>query len=358
MEKKFMKGNEAIAEAAVRAGCRFFSGYPITPQNEIPEYLSRRLPEVEGVFVQGESEIAAINMVIGASAAGFRAMTSSSSPGISLKAEGISTLAGARLPAVIVDVARSGAGTGQILPGQNQYNVATKAPGHGGFKVIVLAPSTVQEAVDLTYKAFDYADRDRNPVIVLADGVIGAMMEAVVLPDANIALPDKSEWMIDGCKNRPHRVNSSYIHEVAELEQFQRKCAAMYERWQSEDVQVEMMHTDDAEIILVAYGITARAAKSAIKELRNQGIMAGLIRPIVLSPFPFEAFERLNYRRIKQIVSVEMCIPALMIDDVKSAVAKRAPVSAFGRGGGFVISPEEIIQAVNKLMDKGEGSCA
>jgi len=358
VEKKFMKGNEAIAEAAVRAGCRFFSGYPITPQNEIPEYLSRRLPEVEGVFVQGESEIAAINMVIGASAAGFRAMTSSSSPGISLKAEGISTLAGARLPAVIVDVARSGAGTGQILPGQNQYNVATKAPGHGGFKVIVLAPSTVQEAVDLTYKAFDYADRDRNPVIVLADGVIGAMMEAVVLPDANIALPDKSEWMIDGCKNRPHRVNSSYIHEVAELEQFQRKCAAMYERWQSEDVQVEMMHTDDAEIILVAYGITARAAKSAIKELRNQGIMAGLIRPIVLSPFPFEAFERLNYRRIKQIVSVEMCIPALMIDDVKSAVAKRAPVSAFGRGGGFVISPEEIIQAVNKLMDKGEGSCA
>jgi 2-oxoglutarate ferredoxin oxidoreductase subunit alpha len=358
VEKKFMKGNEAIAEAAVRAGCRFFSGYPITPQNEIPEYLSRRLPEVDGVFVQGESEIAAINMVIGASAAGFRAMTSSSSPGISLKAEGISTLAGARLPAVIVDVARSGAGTGQILPGQNQYNVATKAPGHGGFKVIVLAPSTVQEAVDLTYKAFDYADRDRNPVIVLADGVIGAMMEAVVLPDANSALPDKSNWIIDGCKNRPHRVNSSYIHEVAELEQFQIKCAAMYERWQIEDVQVEMMHTDDAEIILVAYGITARAAKSAIKELRNQGIMAGLIRPIVVSPFPFEAFERLNYQRIKQIVSVEMCIPALMIDDVKSAVAQRASVSAFGRGGGFVISPEEVIQAVKKLMDKGGASCA
>ena len=355
MEKKFMKGNEAIAEAAVRAGCRFFSGYPITPQNEIPEYLSRRLPEVGGVFVQGESEIAAISMVCGASAAGFRAMTSSSSPGISLKAEGISTLAGARLPAVIVDVARSGAGTGQILPGQNQYNVATKAPGHGGFKVIVLAPSTVQEAVDLTYQAFDYADRDRNPVIVLADGVIGAMMEAVVLPEANNELPDKRAWIIDGCKDREHRVNSSYIHDVAELERVQKECAAMYERWQAQDVQVEQSFTEDAEIVLVAYGISARAAKTAIRELRREGIKAGLIRPIIVSPFPYGAFDKLDYGLVKHILSVEMCIPALMVDDVKSAVAKRTPVSSFGRGGGFVISPDEITGAVKKIVGQGRG---
>ena len=278
-----MKGNEAIAEAAVRAGCRFFAGYPITPQNEIPEYLSRRMPEVGGVFVQGESEIASINMVCGASAVGIRAMTSSSSPGVSLKGEGISTLAGAQLPAVIVDVACSGAGTGQILPGQNQYNFATKAPGHGGFRVIVLAPSTVQEAVDLTYRAFDYADRDRNPVIVLADGVIGGMMEAVVLPEPKSELPDKSNWVVDGCKGRKNRVNSSYMHDLHELEKFQIACADMYDRWQAEDVQVEQLLTEDAEIVIASYGISARASKTAIRELRKEGIKVGLVRPITVS---------------------------------------------------------------------------
>lgn len=353
MEKKFMKGNEAIAEAAVRAGCRFFAGYPITPQNEIPEYLSWRLPEVGGVFIQGESEIASVSMVHGASAAGFRAMTSSSSPGISLKAEGISTLAGARLPAVIVDVARSGAGSGQILAGQNQYNVATKAPGHGGFRVIALAPSTVQEAVDLTYKAFDYADRDRNPVIVLADGVIGGMMEAVVLPEQRLDLPDKSAWVLDGCKGREIRVNSSYVHDVAKLEQFQKECAAMYERWQREDVQYEKYMVDDAEIVIAAYGISARAAKSAIRELRKTGVKVGMVRPITVSPFPVEAFDALDYSRIQHILCVEMCIPALMAEDVKCAVARRAKISTFGRGGGFVISPDQIVAAVRNLPGQG-----
>lgn len=347
-----MKGNEAIAEAAVRAGCRFFAGYPITPQNEIPEYLSRRLPGVGGVFVQGESEIASINMVCGASAAGFRAMTSSSSPGVSLKAEGISTLAGAQLPAVIVDVARSGAGTGQILPGQNQYNFATKAPGHGGFKAMVLAPSTVQEAVDLTYKAFDYADRDRNPVIVLADGVIGGMMEAVVLPEPKSELPDKSDWVINGCKGRKNRVNSSYMQDVLELEQFQIACARMYERWQAEDVQVEELLTDDAEILIASYGISARAAKTAIRELRKEGVKVGLIRPITVSPFPYTAFEQLDYGRVKHILAVENCIPAMMVEDVRCAVAKRTTISTFGRGGGLVISPDEVVDAVKKIVDQ------
>lgn len=348
-----MKGNEAIAEAAVRAGCRFFAGYPITPQSEIPEYLSKRLPEVGGVFIQGESEIASINMVIGASAAGFRAMTSSSSPGISLKAEGISTMAGAKLPGVIIDVARTGAGTGQIYPGQNQYNVATKAPGHGGFKVIALAPATVQEAVDLVYQAFDYADRDRNPVIVLADGVIGGMMEAVTLPDYKTELPDKSGWVIDGCKDREVRVNMSLIIDTTELEEFQKERAVIYERWQKEDVNVELYLIEDAEIIITAYGISARVAKAAINELRKEGIKVGLIRPIIISPFPYDIFEQLDYNQVKHVLSVEMCIPQLMADDVKRAVAKRVPVSSWGRGAGFVMSPSEVKEAVMNLVDKG-----
>lgn len=348
-----MKGNEAVAEAAVRAGCRFFAGYPITPQNEIPEYLSWRMPEVGGVFIQGESEIASINMVCGASAAGVRAMTSSSSPGISLKAEGISTLAGASLPAVIIDVARSGAGTGQILAGQNQYNVATKAPGHGGFKVIALAPSNVQEAVDLTCKAFDYADRDRNPVIVLMDGVIGGMMEAIILPEPNETQPDKSDWVLDGCKSRRNRVNSSYMADVLALENFQKQCAAMYDEWQEKDVQVEEYLADDADFLIASYGISARIAKTAIRDLRAEGLKVGMIRPITVSPFPFDTFDKLDYGRVKHILTVEMCIPSLMVADVRSAVAKRAPISTFGRGGGVVISPEEIRDEVKRIINQG-----
>ena len=350
MERKFMKGNEAIAEAAVRAGCRFFAGYPITPQNEIPEYLSRRLPAVGGVFVQGESEVASISMVLGASAAGRRAMTSSSSPGISLKAEGMSTLAGAALPALVVDVARTGAGTGHIYPGQNQYAMATKAPGHGGFKVMVFAPSTVQEAVDLTYRAFDYADRDRNPVILLADGVIGGMMEAVTLPEMRTELPDRSDWVFDGCKGRKKRVASSIIWDAHELEEFQVRRAAMYDRWAENDVQVETVHTEDAEFVIVAFGTAARVTKSALKILRGEGIKVGLIRPITVSPFPFKVFDTLDYSHVRQVMTVEMCVPALMVDDVDRAVGRRAPVSSFTRGGGFVMSPTEICAAVKRHL--------
>jgi len=350
-----MKGNEAIAEAAVRAGCKFFAGYPITPQSEIPEYLSKRLPEVDGVFIQGESEIASINMVIGAAAAGVRAMTSSSSPGVALKAEGISTLAGAALPALIVDVARTGAGTGQIYPGQNQYNVATRAPGHGGFKVIALAPATVQEAVDLTYKAFDYADRDRNPVILLADGVIGSMMEAVTLPEFKTEFPDKSSWVIDGCKDREFRINMSLDNDLNSLEAFQRDRAALYEKWQKEDTLYENYLTDDAEFIIAAYGTSARVAKTAIRELRSEGLKVGLVRPITVSPYPEEAFEELDYSKIKHVLVVEMCIPSLMVDDVRRCVARRAPISTFGRGAGFVVSPDELIEQVRKIVETEAG---
>lgn len=353
MEKKFMKGNEAIAEAAVRAGCRFFAGYPITPQSEIPEYLARRLPEVGGVFVQAESEVAAVNMVIGSAASGARAMTSSSNPGIALKAEGISTLAGSALPAVIVDVARTGAGTGQIYPGQSQYNVATKAAGHGGFKVIALAPSTVQEAVDLTYRAFDYADRDRNPVIVLADGVIGGMMEAVVLPEPKTQFPDKSGWRIDGCAGRELRINRSLDNDISRLESFQRDRAALYESWQKYDTRFETVEVEDADIVLAAYGTAARVCKTAIRELRKEGLKVGLVRPIIVSPFPYEAFDLLDYGRVRRVLSVEMNIPGLMVEDVRSAVARRADVSWFGRGAGFVVSPDEVAAAVRNLAKNG-----
>ena len=258
-------------------------------------------------------------------------------------------MSGAQLPGVIIDVARTGTGTGQIYPGQNQYNVATKAPGHGGFKVIVLAPATVQEAVDLTYEAFDYADRDRSPVIVLADGVIGGMMEAVLLPEPKTQLPDKRDWVIDGCKGRKLRINRSLDNDTAKLEQFQRDRAAMFEKWQLEDTRVEEYQLEDAELVIVAYGTSARVAKTAIGELRKEGVKVGLLRPIIVSPFPFDAFDKLDYSRIKQVLSVEMCIPALMVEDVKSAVARRAEVSSFGRGAGFVMSPDEIMAAVRKL---------
>ncbi|TBW38991.1 3-methyl-2-oxobutanoate dehydrogenase subunit VorB [Siculibacillus lacustris] len=350
MDRAFLKGNEAIAEAAVRAGCRFFAGYPITPQNEIPEYFSRRMPAVGGVFVQGESELASIAMVMGASCAGRRAMTSSSSPGMSLKAEGISTMAGAAVPTVIVDVARTGAGTGHIYPGQNQYAMATKAPGHGGFKVMVFAPSTVQEAVDLTYAAFDYADRDRNPVIVLADGLIGGMMEAVELPPMRDDGPDRRDWVLDGAKGRPKRVVSSIIWDGAELEAFQESRAAIYRRWAANDVRFETRELDDAEIVVVAYGTAARVAGTALKTLRAEGIKVGMIRPITVSPYPFAAFDALDYRRVRHVLSVEMCVPALMVEDVERAVGRRATVSSFGRGGGHVLSPAEVAAAVRRLV--------
>lgn len=353
MQKQFMKGNEAIAEAAVRAGCRFFAGYPITPQNEIPEYLSRRLPEVNGVFIQGESEIASIYMVYGAACSGTRAMTSSSGPGISLKAEGLSYLAGAELPAVLVDVSRVGPGLGNIDPGQYEYSFF-KAPGHGGFKVMVLAPASVQEAVDLTYQAFDLADRDRNPVVILADGVIGAMMESVLLPEHKTELPDKSSWVIDGCQGRPLRISNSSNLNNLEWEAFHRKRAEMYSRWQQQDVKVEEYLTEDAEFILVAYGTAARIVRGAIKQLRQEGLRVGLIRPITLVPFPADVFDRLDFSRLKGILVAEMCLPSQMLPDVELGVYRRTPVHSFGRGGGIIFSVDEIVEVVKQHLLGGK----
>ena len=356
MARVFMKGTEAVAEAAVRAGCRFFAGYPITPQNEVPEYLARRLPEVGGVFVQGESEVASINMVYGAASAGTRAMTSSSSPGVALKSEGISYCAAARIPMVYANFARGGPGVGSIQPAQQDYLQATKASGNGGFRMPVFAPSTVQEAVDMTYEAFDWADRDRTPVLILADGVVGTMMEPVVLPemksDEEIAAikASKRDWACIGHKlDYAHR---AWIQpgqwSTTKMQEVNEEADALYKSWKarSEEYMVE-----DAEVVLTAYGISGRIAKSAVNVLRAQGIKAGLIRPITVYPFPYDAYDRLDYGQVKGILDVEMSIPALFVEDVAVAVKDRCKIETCLCSGGNIMSRDAVIAAAKKIME-------
>lgn len=355
MAKVLMKGCEAIAEAAVRAGCRFFAGYPITPQNEIPEYFSWRLPEVGGVFVQGESEVASVNMVYGAAASGCRAMTSSSGPGISLKAEGISYLSGTGLPAVIVNISRGGPGLGSIQPAQQDYLQATKALGHGGFRVMVFAPATLQEAVDLTYNAWEYAERDRNPVMILMDGCLGAIMELVELPE--MKEPDRNgtkAWDLNRSEGdtRAARLLTPYFPEaILELKNTSHK--KMIERWAQNDVQVEEFMVEDAEYVIVAYGISARVSKEAILRLREEGYKVGMIRPITLYPFPKESFRKLNYEQVKGIIDVELAIPAQMHDDIELEVKGRAPIYEYCRSGGLLFDDDGVYTAVKKILDGG-----
>jgi len=357
MARIFMKGCEAIAEAAVRSGCRFYAGYPITPQNEIPEYLARRLPEVGGTFVQGESEIASVNMVYGAAATGTRAMTSSASCGISLKSEGVSFMASARLPAVYCNISRGGPGIGAIQPAQQDYNQATKASGNGGFRMMVFAPATVQEAVDLTYEAFDYAQRDRNPVLILGDGVIGTMMEPVELPPQRSeeevkALKEANKTWALHCREKDEKrvVIDPGRWDPIEMEKINITADALYRSWEENDVRVEEYLVEDAELILTAFGISGRVAKSAVDALRKEGHKVGMIRPITVSPFPYKAFEKLDYTKVKAILDVEMAIPALMVYDVKLAVKDRCPIETCLRSGGVVISREEVIEAARKLL--------
>ena len=375
MERIFMKGCEAVGEAAVRAGCRFFAGYPITPQNEVPEYFARRLPEVNGQFVQGESEVASINIVMGASSAGVKCMTSSSSVGISLKSEGISQAANGCLPLVVANFMRGGPGGGSIQPAQSDYLQATKAQGNGGFKMIVLAPSTVQEAVDLTYKAFELAERDRNPVMLLADGCLGAMMEPVVLPEMKsdevleAEKQARKNWLVNGYAHRDigpvnidlwgGRATMEAIEAKAAgkapkyapgLENSNRICGEMEARWAAEDTAFELYKMDDdVEYVITAYGTAARVCKSAVDALRAEGHKVGLIRPIVVNPFPYEAYKALCPKKIKAILDVEMAIPGQMIEDVKYAVLDAIPVKHFGRSAGNIPSREEIIEAFKAL---------
>lgn len=356
MSRIFLKGCEAIAEAAVRSGCRFFAGYPITPQNEIPEYLSRRLPEVGGKFVQGESEVASINMVYGAASTGTRAMTSSSSCGISLKSEGISFCASARIPLVYANIARGGPGIGSIHPAQQDYFQATRASGNGGFRMMVFAPATVQEAVDMTYAAFDYAQRDRNPVLILADGVLGTIMEPVDLPplrsDEEVqSLKDAHKsWALVGHEPGPGR---AFIKpgrwSTADQEQACKDNEALYNSWEK-DIQVEEYLVEDAEYIIAAYGISGRIGKSAVNRLRAEGIKVGLIRPKTVSPFPYGAFEKLDYSRVKAILDVEMSIPAQMIFDVQLAVKDRCPIHTCLRSGGEIMGRELVMDSLRALV--------
>ena len=357
MARVLMKGCEAIAEAAVRAGCRFFAGYPITPQNEIPEYFARRLPEVGGNFVQGESEVASVNMVYGAAAAGTRSMTSSSSPGIALKSEGISYCAAARVPIVYSNISRGGPGVGAIQPAQQDYFQATKASGNGGFRMMVLAPSTVQEAVDLTYAAFDYADRDMNPVLILADGVIGTMMEPVELPemksDEEIAAikESKKKWACIG--HELDYANRSWIQpgqwDTKKMQAWNEDAAKMYASWEK-DIMVEEYQIEDAELVLTAYGISARICKSVVDILRKEGYKIGLIRPITVSPFPYASYDKINYDICKAVLDVEMSIPAQFVEDVEMGVKGRCAMETCLSSGGNIMSREAVIEAVKKIL--------
>jgi len=341
-----MAGNEAIAEAAFQAGCFFYAGYPITPQNELIAYLSWRLPEAGRVFVQAESELAAINMVFGASAAGARSMTSSSSPGVSLKQEGISYIAGARLPAVIVNIMRGGPGLGNIAPSQSDYFQSTRGGGHGDYHCLVFAPSGVQEAFDLTISAFDLADIYRVPAMILGDGMLGQMMEPITVRQPVQRKTDKP-WALTGCAGRTPNVAKSFFLAEGALEKNNLILQETYQEIRKKEQRFETFLTDDAAIILVAYGTMARFAKAAVKQLRKASKKAGLIRPISLWPFPDQAFSAA--KKSKTFLVVEMSY-GQMLEDVKLAINGRAKVEFLGRSGGGIPTEEEIIKKVKALL--------
>lgn len=351
-EKFLMKGNEAIAEAAIRNGCMHFFGYPITPQTEVSAYMSKVMPKIGGTFLQAESEIAAINMVLGAASTGIRAMTSSSSPGISLKSEGISYIAGSDLPCVILNVMRGGPGLGGIQPSQADYWQATKALGHGDFQLMVFAPATVQEIVDLMGVAFDLSDKYRVPALILADGMLGQMMEPVEFPENKGPSTAKDKpYAATGTKEqrKPNIINSLYLKpdqlEKTIIERFKR-----YDIIKENEVRVEEYLTEDAEFITVAYGATARVVKTAVDKAREQGIKVGLIRPITVWPFPEKVIHEAA-GRVSDMLVVEMSM-GQMVDDVKLSVNGQCNVSFFGRTGGIVPSPAEVLTEIKKLGGK------
>ncbi len=353
MEKVLMKGNEAIGEAAIRAGCLNYFAYPITPQSEVAEYLSKRMTEVGGVFLQGESEVAVGYMLFGAAGAGARVFTTSSSPGISLMAEAISYIAGAQLPVVFVNIVRGGPGLGGILPSQADYLQATKGAGHGDYRMLVMAPAGVQEAVEMVMEAFPLAEKYRNPVMILGDGLIGQMMEPVRFPAHLASKPtNKEEWATNGMGSRnatePNLVKSLYL-DPDELNAHNLKLHSKYERMKKEEVRFEAYNLDDDfEILLVSYGTMSRVCKTAVDNLKAEGFPVGLVRPISLFPFPEQAVYRAADRnRCKAVISVEMSM-GQMLEDVQRSVGKIKPVEWFGKCGGEVPSPEEVMQVVRE----------
>ena len=350
-DKVLMKGNEAIAEAAIIAGCRHYFGYPITPQTEIAAYMAKRMPKIGGCFLQAESEIAAINMVYGVASTGHRVMTSSSSPGISLKGEGLSYLAGADLPSLIVNVQRGGPGLGGIQPSQSDYYQATKAGGHGDFRMIVLAPASVQEMADLTVKGFELADTYRMTSMILADGTMGQMMEPVSL-DLEVKPAPEKPWATTGTNmEREHNIVNSLFLSPEKLEEENFKRYERYKYIEENEAMYEEYMMDDAEICIAAFGIAARVAKNAINEAREQGIKVGLIRPITLWPFPNAPFKKAA-DKVKQIISVELSM-GQMIDDIKLASECRVPVTLCNRVGGMIPSPEQVLEAIIEANNGG-----
>lgn len=354
-ERILMRGNEVVAQAALDAGCRAFFGYPITPQNQIPDYFAAHMPEVGGVFLQAESEVAAINMVYGAAAAGVRVMTASSSPGISLKQEGISYLAESELPCVIVNIMRGGSGLGNIAPSQSDYFQAVKGGGHGDYRTLVLAAWSVQELYDLTREAFDIADRYRTPVVVLGDAVLGQMMEPVVIPTEVVdpaSLPRKP-WATDGAKGRPRNIVNSLYIVAADLEQVNLRLQQRYDEAAAREVRWHGEGLEDAEYAIVAYGTAARVAVTAIARARAEGIKVGLLRPISLFPFPEQEIASLS-ARVRALLVVELSL-GQMVEDVRRCVEGRCPVRFFGRSGGAVVTPAEVEQQLAAMPRAAKG---
>ena len=353
-EKKFMKGCEAVAEAAVRAGCRFYAGYPITPQNDVPEYFSRRMPQVGGVFLQGESEVASANMLMGGATSGARAMTTSSSCGISLMSEAISWMAMQHLPAVIGNFQRGGPGIGSIKPSQQDYFQATKASGNGGFQMIVLAPSTLQEAADMTYEAFDLADKYSYPVYLLLDGFTGTMMEPVAMPpmksDEEVAAIKASKTWVPRGREADGTMHGSRVG--GSQEDRNKLEAAMYEEWKKTEVQWEEYCMGDAELVISGYGIAARIGKSVVNDMRKEGYKVGMIRPKRVNPFPAQAFEKLDYGKLRGILCTELSIPALYAVDVENVVHGRTPIGTALSSGGEIITADAIYEAAVKMYGK------
>lgn len=355
MTKVLMKGNEALGEAAIRAGCVHFFGYPITPQTEVPEYLVKRLPQVGGTFVQAESEIASINMIYGAAGVGVKCLTSSSSPGISLMAEGMSYIAACELPCVVINIMRAGPGLGGILPAQSDYFQATRGHGHGDYEVIVLAPASVQEAVDLMMLAFELAEQYRNPVMVCADGMIGQMMEPVEFPTEGRGAPMRdNDWALTGCEGRERRVvNSLYLTPEINYEH-NLKLKRKYDAIAAKEPRWELYGADDGayDLLLVAFGTMARICKSAIDDARRDGLKVALFRPVTLWPYPYEACRKAMdvMPPAAKVLDVEMNM-GQMIYDVRLAAEGTRQVEFFGKSGGIVPSPEEVLEIIRGLME-------
>jgi 2-oxoglutarate ferredoxin oxidoreductase subunit alpha len=338
-----------MSEGAVQAGCRFFAGYPITPQNEVPEYMSERMPQVGGVFIQAEAEVAAINMVFGAAAVGARAMTSSSSPGVSLKQEGISYIAAAELPCVIANVQRAGPGLGGIRAAQGDYFQSVKGGGHGDYRLLVFTPASVQESYDMTMEAFDWADHYRNPAMILTDGILGQMGEPVeIKPYKPVCSLPKKDWILDGCKGRkPRIVKTLYLYPPESLMDHNRHLAEKYRKIEAELQTAEEYLCDDAEVIVTAYGATARVVKSAVNTARDEGMKVGLIRPKMVWPFPVKYFQK-HLPHTRKLLVVEMS-NGQYIEDVRLAIECSKPVEFLGCGGGWYPSVDETFKTIKAI---------